>query len=71
MGGEYLEKRFGTIAIEKGFITLGQFMEAMKIQVREDMEEIERRPVGQILTQLGHMNKLQILEVLKMMGLPV
>jgi hypothetical protein len=32
-----LEKRFGTIAVEKGFITVSQLMDAFEIQVREDV----------------------------------
>ena len=32
-----VEKRFDTIAVEKGFITIDQLLEALKIEVREDL----------------------------------
>ena len=45
-------KRFGFMAVEMGFITLDQIIEAMKIQVREDLEKPKHRLVGQILVDL-------------------
>jgi hypothetical protein len=32
------EKRFGTIAVEMGFITTEQVLHAMNIQIKEDIE---------------------------------
>ncbi len=69
-GIKKLEKRFGTMAVELGFITIEQVMEAMTIQLREDMEKEEHRLIGQILMGLGYMNTSQIKEVLKAMGIP-
>jgi hypothetical protein len=62
-------KRFGFIAVEMGFITLDQIIEAMKIQVREDLEKPKHRLVGEILVYLGFMNPSQVDEVLKAMGI--
>ena len=35
---EHYEKHFGIIAIEKGFISADDLIEALKIQVNEDIE---------------------------------
>jgi hypothetical protein len=64
-----LDKRFGAVAIDKGFISLDQLFEAMKIQIREDTEGIEHRLIGQILWEKGYINSQQINEVLKGMGI--
>ena len=44
-------KRFGTIAVEKGFITKNQLFEALKIQTKENIEEGKHRLLGQILIE--------------------
>jgi hypothetical protein len=64
-----LDKRFGAVAIDKGFISLEQLFEAMKIQIRENTEGIEHRLIGQILWEKGYINSAQINEVLKGMGI--
>jgi hypothetical protein len=59
-------KRFGTIAVEKGFITIEQFAEAMKIQIIEDMGRTSgHRSVGEILVEQGIMTQTQVEEVLE------
>ena len=45
-------KRFGFMAVEMGFITLDQIIEAMKIQVKEDLANQKHRLIGQILVDL-------------------
>ena len=60
-----LRVRFGMAAIEKGFITVEQLVEAMTIQVRENVTGKPHRVVGKILADLGHMRTSQIDEVLK------
>ena len=64
-----LEKRFGTIAIEKGFVELEHLFEAMDIQIRENLEGVEHRLIGQILWEKGYMTTEQIDEVVKSMGI--
>ncbi len=64
MAIEEYESRFGAIAIERGFITLEQLLEAMKVQITEDVVQKKHRPVGQILFELGYMTDSQIDEVL-------
>ncbi|MFC1821039.1 hypothetical protein ACFLZG_08160 [Thermodesulfobacteriota bacterium] len=58
------KKRFGVIALGKGFITLAQLIEAMKTQVTEDMEKGKHRLIGQILIENNVMNTSQVREVL-------
>ena len=62
------EKRFGTIAIEKGFITKDQFVEAMAVQIENDLEGIEHRLIGSILYSMDYMTIPQINEVLESMS---
>ncbi|MGD2150426.1 MAG: hypothetical protein PVJ20_12960 [Desulfobacterales bacterium] len=64
-----LEKRFGTIAIEKGFVEPEHMFEAMEIQIREDLEGSEHRLIGQILWEKGYITTEQIDEVVKSMGI--
>ena len=64
MAIEEYEKRFGAIAVEQGYISLEQLLEAMKVQVTEDIEKKKHRPIGQILFELGYMSDSQIEEVL-------
>jgi hypothetical protein len=66
---ESIEKRFATIAMKKGFITLNQFAEVMRIQVMEDVTGVKHRLVGEILLELGYMRASEIQEVLNEMGL--
>ena len=58
------EKRFGNIAVEKGFITLDQLITALEVQVQEEMEKGERRLIGQILLEMNVITSDQIKEVL-------
>ncbi len=69
MTTQKIDKRFGTIAIEKGFITQEQLFEVLKIQVAEELEGDKRRLVGQILYDKGFITPDQIDEVLISMGM--
>ncbi|MFC1822713.1 hypothetical protein ACFL9T_08400 [Thermodesulfobacteriota bacterium] len=62
--GEPSAKHFGAVAINEGFVTIDQFIEAMRIQVKEDMEKAEHRLIGEILSELGLMTASQIKDVL-------
>ena len=68
METEHLEKRFGIIAVEKRFITPEQLLEAMRIQVTEDMEKGAHRLLGRILLEQGLITTSQIDEVLESLG---
>ena len=52
---EVQDKRFGVIAVEKGFITKEQLFEALKIQIEEDLQKKKHNLIGLILIILGHL----------------
>jgi hypothetical protein len=64
-----LDKRFGAVAVKKGFVTLENLYEAMKIQISEDLEDTDHRLIGLILWEEGYIKTEQINEVLKAMGI--
>jgi len=61
---EVYEKRFGNIAIDMGIITLGELINALEIQVQEEIDNGERRLIGQILLELKIITSDQIKQVL-------
>jgi hypothetical protein len=62
---EHFEKRFGIIAIEKGFIKPDNLIDALKIQVKEDIEYKNHRLIGEILMESGYIKPSQIQEILE------
>jgi hypothetical protein len=60
-------KRFGVIAVDKGFITVEQLLEAMTIQIQDGIEGKKHRLIGQILLSLGYLTSSQIDEVMESM----
>jgi hypothetical protein len=64
-----LDKRFGTVAIEKGFVEPEHIFDAMEIQILENLEGSEHRLIGQILWEKGYITTQQIDEVVKSMGI--
>jgi hypothetical protein len=65
---EHLEKRFGIIAVEKGFITAEQVIEGLKIQVGEDLSIGKHRLIGRILLEQNLITLSQLDEVLDAMA---
>jgi len=61
----HYEKRFGVIAVEKGFISQEELIHALTIQVREDIENGIHRLVGELFFDLKIMDANQIEEVVK------
>jgi hypothetical protein len=61
----HYEKRFGIIAIEKGFITQEDLIHVLTTQVREDIENGTHRLVGELFLDLEIMDANQIEEVVK------
>ena len=53
------------MAVKKGFITIDQLIEAMKIQVREEINNGEHRLIGTILIEMGFINTSQVNKVLE------
>ena len=60
-----IQKRFGVIAVEKGFISTEQLAEALVIQARENADKGEHRLLGQILLDLGYITEAQIEKVVE------
>jgi hypothetical protein len=67
----HLEKRFGTIAVKKGFITKEQLVKATNIQLEQNLAGMEHMPIGSILYSLGYITIAQIREVLHTMDIPI
>ena len=61
-------KRFGIIAVEKGFITKDHLSQALEIQIEENAEGGQHRLIGQILLDNGQITEAQIDEVLKVIN---
>lgn len=60
MATKKFKKRFGTVAVEKGFITVEQLLKAIKTQVLEDLGTYTHRPIGAILFEQGSISDHQI-----------
>ena len=59
-----LDRRFGGMAVDRGFITSKQLIDAITIQAKENVEESKHRLIGTILFENGFMSMEQINEVL-------
>ena len=68
MSEKKFDNRFGTVAIKMGFITYEQLLEALEVQIAEDLKGIERRLTGQILQEKKYLSSEQTDEVLIEMG---
>ncbi len=62
-----LDQRFGSAAIKLGFITSEQLIEALTIQVKENVNDGSHRLIGSILREKGYITIEQIDQVLKSM----
>lgn len=69
MSEKKFDDRFGTVAIKKGFITPAQLLEALEVQLAEDLKGIKHRLTGQILQEKNFLTSEQTDEVLIEMGL--
>ena len=67
---ESIRKRFGVIAIEKGFITAKQLIHAIEEQIKDELGQERHRLIGEILCKKGYMTKPQCDEVLMELGKP-
>ena len=57
-------KRFGIVAMCKGYISLDNLMEALKIQIMDDLTRNEHKDIGTILHSQGYITEKQIDDVL-------
>jgi hypothetical protein len=65
MEGKIIETRFGIKAVEKGFITPEQLIEALRIQVTGDVEQKQHKLIGTIVLEMGLMTNQQVEEVVR------
>ena len=65
IGIDLPQRRFGLIAIEKGFIKADHLYEALMRQRAQETGGAERRPLGMILKDLGYLSVSQIDEILQ------
>jgi len=68
MEAEKHEKRFGTTAVEMGFIIPDQLVEAMRIQIEYDITEARHKLIGECLVDLGYMEQSEVEKVLNKMA---
>ena len=61
------EVRFGKVAVDMGFITMDQMLNAIEVQVRENIAFGTHRKIGLILLEEGKITNEQIDEVLLVM----
>ena len=61
-------KRFGTIAVDKGYITEEQLVQALEIQAKENVMEGKHRLLGQIFLEEGLLTPEQVDEILETMN---
>jgi hypothetical protein len=57
---ERYERRFGVIALEKGFITAADLIKALSIQADENIKKKRHRLIGEILLGMDLMSAKQI-----------
>ncbi len=57
-------KRFGELALHKGYLTAEQLATALAMQEHEGSREPRCRFIGEILIELGYMNEKQVLDCL-------
>ena len=69
MPAEKHDARFGALAVTKGFITPEQMVEALKIQVRENLNQSKHRLIGEILREKEYITTAQINTVLESMDI--
>ena len=62
------QKRFGTIAVDKGYIKEDQLVKALEMQAKENVMEGKHRLLGQIFVEEGLLTTSQVDEILETMN---
>ncbi len=63
------QKLFGAVAIQQGFITPDQLIEALKVQAEGHLDGGLRRRIGEILQEQGAMTYSQVGQVIMGLGM--
>ena len=61
-------KRFGTIAVNKGFISEAQLINALELQAKENLIEGKHRLLGQIFLDEKLLTEEQVNEIIETMS---
>jgi hypothetical protein len=61
-------KRFGTIAVDKGYISEDQLIKALELQAKENVTDGKHRLLGQIFLDEGLLTTTQVDEILETMN---
>jgi hypothetical protein len=61
-------KRFGTIAVDKGYIKEDQLVKALEMQANENVMDGKHRLLGQIFVEEGLLTTSQVDEILETMN---
>ena len=65
---KHYHKRFGTIAVDKGYISENQLIKALELQAKENVKEGKHRLLGQIFLDEGLLTNAQVDEILETMS---
>ena len=65
---KHYNKRFGTIAVNKGYISEDQLIGALKMQAKENVLEGKHRLLGQIFVEEGLLTNAQVDKILEAMN---
>ncbi len=65
---KHYHKRFGTIAVDKGFISEEQLIKALELQATENIKEGKHRLLGQIFLDEGLLTEEQVDDILETMS---
>ncbi len=65
---KHYQKRFGTIAVDKGYINEDQLIKALEMQAKENVMEGKHRLLGQIFVEEGLLTTTQVDEILETMN---
>jgi hypothetical protein len=68
MKKKHYHKRFGTIAVDKGYINDDQLIKALEIQAKENVMEGKHRLLGQIFVEEGLLTTAQVDDILETMN---
>ncbi len=60
-----MKKKFGMVAVEKGYITHRQLEEAVCLQIELEFHRGETMQVGEVLVKKGYLIEQQVDEVMK------
>jgi len=65
---KHYHKRFGTIAVDKGYISENQLIKALELQAKENVKESKHRLLGQIFIDERLLTESQVDEILETMS---